>query len=121
VDDVGGITKGIDQNGSHALSLANRSRLSGGLSARSGRTYDITANGSCLKAVLPGVLRRALSSSGENTWQTAWAVFDKRLDCCGRIVARHDRTDHFQCGSVGGDYAFLLPCAKYSLHGVVSV
>jgi len=43
VDDVGGITKGIDQNGSHALSFGNRSRQSGGLSARSGRTYEITA------------------------------------------------------------------------------
>jgi len=43
MDDVGGITKGINQNRSHALSFANQSRLSGGLSARSGRTYDITA------------------------------------------------------------------------------
>src|SRR6266478_7550335 len=122
MDDVGGITKGVDQNGPHALSFANRSRRSGGLSAHSGRTYDMTANGSCGAGDCNvRDSRRARSSSGENTWRAARAVFDKRFDCRSRIFARHDRTDHFQRRMVGGGHALIIPRAKYGLHSVVSL
>src|SRR5258708_34442311 len=44
VDDVGGVTERIDQNGTHVRSFANRSRLSGGLSTLGGGTCTIRAN-----------------------------------------------------------------------------
>src|SRR5882724_9164994 len=75
----------------------------------------------CRRAALPAFFSSALSVSGENMRRAARPVCDKRLDCGSRIVARHDRTDHFQGGMVGGCHAFLLPCAKYGLHGAVSL
>src|SRR6266436_4949168 len=59
------------------------------------------------------------SSSGENTRRAARPVCDKRLNCGSRIVARHDRTDHFEGGPVGSAHALVLPSAKYGLHSVV--
>src|SRR5258708_37677618 len=75
----------------------------------------------CWKAALPASFSSALSSSGENTRRAARPGCDKRLDCGSRIVARHDRTDHFQGGPIGGGHAPPLPKAEGGLHSLASL